>query len=165
MLCLRSQFVHEDLNPDLPVPSCTLHSISTIPNQPWKYLGLFPSNCSLTLDGYLPPPFLSPPPLTSQMLGQSGAPAPQAPGTGSALAALTTMSALLVFLEKRKKKKIQVALEAILSHHPLLFTIPSLETSNLLSEHLLPLLLPVTGRPCGLFNVTNGPKTYIQEHH
>ena len=55
-----------------------------------------------------PPTSLSPPPLTSQMLGQPGAPAPQAPGIGSALAARRTMSALLVFLGK-KDRKLQVA--------------------------------------------------------
>lgn len=33
--------------------------------------------------------------------------------------------------------------------------------SNSLSVHLLPLSIPVTGRPCGLFSVTSGPETYM----
>lgn len=39
------------------------------------------------------------------MLAQPGAPDPQAPGTGSALAALRTMSTLLVFLGGQKRKE------------------------------------------------------------
>lgn len=30
-----------------------------------------------------------------------------------------------------------------------------------LSEHVLPLPIPVTGRPCGLFSVTSGPETHM----
>lgn len=52
------------------------------------------------------PTFLWPPPLTSQMLGQLGAPSLQAPRTGSALAAPRAMSALLVSLGKKKKIKV-----------------------------------------------------------
>lgn len=66
-------------------------------------LGLFPSSCS-------PPrgmpllPACHPPPLTSQTRGQAGAPAPRAPGPGSALAAPRATSAPLVFLKKEKEK-------------------------------------------------------------
>lgn len=101
------------------------------------------------------PSFLSPLPLTSQMLGQPEAPAPRAPGTGSALAALTTTSALLIFLES-KKEKLQEAKASRLH-----FSLPRHKTPFccIPFPHTRP--VPVTGRPCGLFNVTRGPETYI----
>lgn len=136
MLCLRSPTVHEDMNPDLSAPSCTLYSISMFPSQPWRCLGFFQSHCSLTLGGCLSHLPISLP-LTSQMLGQPGAPpAPQAPGTGSALAALRAMSALLVFLGGKKRKKYKLLHRQLYPIIP--FTIPSLETSNPLAGHLLP---------------------------
>lgn len=93
-----------------------------------KCLSQFPSNCSLTQDGglscYLP---ITPPPLTSQMLGQSGAPDPSGPGTGSALAAPSTTSAPLVFLGEKKKEKYTFSPRPLTScHHPILFVILSL---------------------------------------
>ena len=98
------------------------------------------------------------------MLAQPGAPDPQAPGTGSALAALRTMSTLLVFLGGTKKEgKVQVALRGLWLYptDPFSSVSPPSEPSNPLSLHPHPLPVPVTGRPGGLFNVTRGPKTYI----
>lgn len=164
MLCLRCQSVHEDLNPDRSAPCCTLYSISMIPNQPWKCLGFFPSNCSLTLDGCLSYRPITPTTYfpDARTTWSSCSPNPRVwLSSGSTENNVSSPG----FPGKKKKEKIQVAPEATLSHHPLLFTLPSLETSNPLSVHLLPLLIPVTGRPCGLFSVTSGPKTDIQEHH
>lgn len=53
ILCLRSQFTHENLNPDLSASFFILYPISMISNQLWKCLGLFPSKCSPTPDGHL----------------------------------------------------------------------------------------------------------------
>lgn len=154
--------MHKDLNPDLSTSSSfSLYPTSVIANQPKE-------NASVYSQVVMPPPqmdacpstFLSPPPLTSQMLGQPGAPAPRAPGTGSAPGALRATSALLVFLGEIKGR-VQVAprgnfIPPFLSLH---YFVPS-ETSKPLSLHLFPLPIPVTGRPSGLFNVTRGPETY-----
>lgn len=102
--------MHKDLNPDLSTSSSlSLYPTSVIPNQPKE-------NVSVYSQVVMPPPqmdacpstFLSRPPLTSQMLGQPGAPAPRAPGTGSAPGALRATSALLVFLGEIKGR-VQVA--------------------------------------------------------
>lgn len=118
--------MHKDLNPDLSTSSSfSLYPTSVIPNQPKE-------NVSVYSQVVMPPPqmdacpstFLSPPPLTSQMLGQPGAPAPRAPGTGSAPGALRATSALLVFLGE-KKEEYKLLPEATLSHLSFLFTISS----------------------------------------
>lgn len=122
-----------------------------------KYLGLFPNKCSPTPDGhlssYLPMTTttyfsdawttwssLSPSPKDWLSSGstESNVSSPGFPGKNKSYS----------------QKQLYLTI-------PFSSLFPPSETSNSLSMHLLPRPIPVTGRPCGLFNVTSGPETYI----
>lgn len=126
-------------------------------------LSLFPSNCSLTQDGGLS--YYSPITahhLLPRCLDNLELPIPK-PQWLAQLWQHREQCQLPWFSwgEKKRRKSTSCSQRPLAScHHLLLFIIQSLRAIKPIPLPPLPLTIPVTGRPGGLFSVTRGPRTY-----
>lgn len=161
MFCPRSQFAHENLNPDLSASFFILYPISMIPNQLWKMSWLISKQV-------FPNPRWTPVFLPSydhhhlllRCLDNLELPLSKPQGLAQ-LWQHWEQCQLSWFPWKKKEKKKSCSQRQLYLTIPFSSLFLPSETSNPLSVHLLPRPIPVTGRPCGLFNVTSGPETYI----